>query len=156
MKLTAFDTAMRFAGNVKEIAGSGSDPAIVWFLQSCDRKATSDEIPWCSGFVNRVAWLHRLPRSQSLAARSWLLIGNPVALSEARRGWDIVILKRGSGQQPGPEVTSGAPGHVGFFAGMEEGGLRVMVLGGNQGNEVSVAAFKASDVLGVRRLFEEL
>jgi hypothetical protein len=61
-----------------------------------------------------------------------------------------VILKRGSGIQPGPEVTRGAPGHVGLYAGIE--GENVLVLGGNQGNAVSLQRFQMKNVLGVRRL----
>jgi hypothetical protein len=56
---------------------------------------------------------------------------------------------RGTGKQPGPDVTA-APGHVGLFAGLE--GTHVLVLGGNQSNGVSVARFPVARVLGVRRL----
>ena len=73
-----------------------------------------------------------------------------MTLAEAKAEFDVVVLKRGTGNQPGPEVTSGAPGHVGFFAGLERD--RVLVLGGNQSNGVCVQSFPVSDVLGVRRL----
>jgi hypothetical protein len=39
---------------------------------------------------------------------------------------------------------------VGWFAGVDKG--QVLVLGGNQGDQVSVASFPVSRVLGVRRL----
>ncbi len=60
-----------------------------------------------------------------------------------------MILKRGGGKQPGPDVIK-APGHVGFFAGVEE--KSVLVLGGNQSDEVNVSPFPVARVLGVRRL----
>jgi uncharacterized protein (TIGR02594 family) len=121
-----------------------------------------DEIPWCSALVNYVCWLLRLPRSKSLAARSWLGVGFPIALEEARPGYDIVVLKRGGKDQPGPEVMA-APGHVGLFAGVEHparvfgdpDNRQVLVLGGNQADQVSVAPFHVERVLGVRRLFVE-
>jgi hypothetical protein len=85
--------------------------------------------------VNYVAWLLRLPRSKGLRARSWLAVGEPIALEEAESGYDVVVLKRGAGEQPGPEVMD-APGHVGFFAGVE--GQDVLLLGGNPGDSVTV------------------
>jgi len=60
-----------------------------------------------------------------------------------------VILRRGQGEQPGPDVID-APGHVGFFAGVSGGSI--LVLGGNQSDAVNVKAFPADSVLGIRRL----
>ncbi len=108
-----------------------------------------DDVPWCSAFANFIAWLLRLPRSKSLAARSWLAVGTPVPIDKAEAGFDIVILQRGTGKQPGPEVLN-ASGHVGLFAGLDNG--KVLILGGNQGDQVSVAAYPVSRVLGIRRL----
>jgi hypothetical protein len=65
-------------------------------------------------------------------------------------GYDVVVLKRGSGKQPGPDVIN-APGHVGFFAGYEYGN-KIYLLGGNQGDTVSIAAYDTNRVLGIRRL----
>lgn len=148
---TAYDLAQRFVG-VHEITGERDAPVILWMLQLCDGAAQHDEIAWCSAFVNAVAWLLRLPRSKSLAARSWLAVGRPVPLADARPEFDVVILNRGTEPQPGPEELH-APGHVGYFAGLE--GDRVLVLGGNQGDSVSVASFPVSRVLGVRRLADD-
>jgi hypothetical protein len=109
----------------------------------------------CSAFTNYVAWMLGLPRSRSLAARSWLHIGEPVALDEAIAGNDIVVLMRGGSvdvagnTEPGSE-TIAAPGHVGFFAGRQDGD--VLVLGGNQDNSVSIKRYPEWRVLGVRRL----
>jgi hypothetical protein len=62
---------------------------------------------------------------------------------------DIVVLTRGDGPQPGPDVLD-APGHVGIYMGME--GNNVRVLGGNQSNNVSVALFPTTQILALRRL----
>jgi uncharacterized protein (TIGR02594 family) len=126
-----------------------STPMVLAMLQLDNAWPAGDHVPWCSAFTNFVAWLLRLPRSKSLAARSWLMVGRPVPLNEAKAGYDVVVLKRGKDPQPGPEVIE-APGHVGFFAGLE--GDVVLVLGGNQGDRVSVERFDAASVLGVRRL----
>lgn len=148
LELTAFDLAQRFVG-VEETEGAASNPTVLAMLRLDQRWPSSDEVPWCSAFVNYICWLLRLPRSKSLAARSWLSVGANVAPIAAEPGFDVVVLKRGDGAQPGPEVLQ-APGHVGFFAGLD--GPRVLVLGGNQGDAVNVAAFPFGQVLGVRRL----
>jgi len=148
--MTAFERAQRYVGEVTELAGTESHPLIQWWLSLCRFGPNADhETPWCSAFVNGIAWEMRLPRSKSAAARSWLLVGTPVRVEEAIAGYDVVVLKRGEGKQPGPDVIA-APGHVGFYAGLE--GDDVLVLGGNQSNGVSIARFKRSAVLGVRRL----
>lgn len=145
---TAFDLAGRFVG-VKEVAGTASNPMVLGMLRLDAEWPTGDDVPWCSAFTNYIAWLLRLPRSKSLAARSWLTVGHAVNLADAEPGFDVVILTRGAGEQPGPEVLRAA-GHVGFYAGRENG--RVLVLGGNQADRVCVESFPESRVLGVRRL----
>ena len=148
--MTLYQLAERFVGEIVERPGASDHPFIVWCHESCGREDAPDEIPWCSAFLNRLAWLLRLPRSKSAAARSWLTVGVPIALAEARVGSDVVILQRGVGIQPGPEVTSGASGHVGLFAGSD--GAWVLILGGNQANGVTIARYRVASVLGVRRL----
>jgi uncharacterized protein (TIGR02594 family) len=147
LNITAYDLALRFVG-MREVPGSGSNPAILSILRLDQEWPEVDEVPWCSAFVNYVAWLLRLPRSKSLRARSWLQVGVPTPLLAATVGFDVVILARGQ-QQAGPEVIN-APGHVGFYAGAESG--HVLLLGGNQGDAVSIAPFDTNRLLGVRRL----
>lgn len=147
--VTALSIAKRFLG-LEEVPGAVSNPAILAMLRLDNKWPSGDEVAWCSAFVNTVAWLLDLPRSRSLAARSWLLIGTPVELKDARPGFDVVILKRGREPQPGAEVTEGASGHVGFFVHAEDG--KVFLLGGNQGDSVSIGSWAIQSVIGVRRL----
>jgi len=148
-----FTDALRFVGQVMEIKGSEHQPFIQWCFSLCGYgPETPDETPWCSAFVNELAWRLRLPRSKSAAARSWLNVGRPISLSEARAENDVVVFKRGGAGQPGPEVTKGAPGHVAVFAGFEAPWENVQVIGGNQADGVTVASFPVDRVLGVRRL----
>lgn len=149
MNVTAFDIAQRFIG-VKEVAGSTSNSQVLAFLRLDNAWPSGDEVAWCSAFVNYVAWLLRLPRSKNLAARSWLGVGQPVQIKDAKVG-DVVIIKRGEGSQPGPEVLA-APGHVGFFAGYDAATDKIHILGGNQGDSVSVASFAGIRLLGIRRI----
>ena len=143
-----YDIAQRFV-NVKEAPGKASNPHILAMLRLDSAWPDGDDVPWCSAFVNYIAWLLRLPRSKSLRARSWLLVGTPVSLSKAKAGTDVVILKRGGGDQPGPDVIE-APGHVGFYAGHE--GDDILILGGNQSDSVNITRYSKDRLLGIRRL----
>lgn len=150
LSITAYDLASRFVG-ARETEGPGSNPLILAMLKLDQTWPAGDDVPWCSAFLNAICWLLNLPRSKKLNARSWLRVGETITLEDARVGFDVVILKRGDGPQPGADVTM-APGHVGFFAGRDEARGLVRVLSGNQGNSVSIASFPAARVLGVRRL----
>lgn len=148
MTMTPFDLAQRLIGELPEQPGKLNEPFIQWCLQLVGFPNAPDEVPWCSAFLNRLFWMCRLPRSKSAMARSWLGIGIVVNISDAQTG-DVVVLKRGTGEQPGP-LNLTAPGHVGLFAGLEDGD--VLVLAGNQGNNVSIQRFQEAHVLGIRRV----
>ena len=107
---------------VSEVAGSGSNPRIVKYLQSTTlsgNMASSDETPWCSAFVNWCVEQAGYAGTDSAGARSWLKWGQgtdkPVAGC-------VVVFKRGAPPN----------GHVAFFVSMTSDSVRV--LGGNQGN----------------------
>ncbi len=149
MTITALDLAQRFIG-IREIAGQQNHPLVSWWLSLCGFDLTTpDEVAWCSAFINGIAWELRLPRSKSAAARSWLTVGTGVGIGEAIPGFDVVILKRGEGAQPGPKVLA-APGHVTFFAGWQAD--RILGTGGNQSNGVTTESFDVDRILGIRRL----
>ena len=153
IETSAFQIAERFIG-IKETAGIMDNPMILAMLRLAadgdyDAWPEHDEVPWCSAFANYVCHLLRLPRSKSLRARSWLGVGRRISLDDARIGEDIVILWRGEAPQPGPEIVD-APGHVGFYAGHDD--TYVQILGGNQGDTVSVRSYRLERILGVRRL----
>jgi uncharacterized protein (TIGR02594 family) len=135
--MTAFELAERFVG-VTETAGHIANPQVLAMLRLDAPWPDDDAVPWCSAFVNYVCWLLRLPRSKSLLARSWLKVGLPIQLEQAHAEDDVVIFSRGDG------------GHVGFYAGVQ--GDDVLILGGNQHDEVCVAPFARANLLGVRRL----
>ena len=126
---------------VKEVSGSKANERILKYAKDCGfQDYTSDETAWCSLFVNWVAQKAGVKRSNNLAARSWLLAGVPTDHPEPG---DIVIFWR--------ESIESWKGHVGVFMGFSKDGSRIYSLGGNQGNQVSVTAYPASQVLGFRR-----
>jgi uncharacterized protein (TIGR02594 family) len=151
IETSLYRTAINLEG-MREIPGPEDNQFLAWCLSltTIPKPYHKDETPWCSAFLNGLCYILGLHRSGSAAARSWLKEGKPVGLHDALVGMDIVILKRGPKPQPGPEVLD-APGHVGIFAGYD-GGSGIRVLGGNQGDRVSVATFPLEDVLGIRRL----
>ena len=108
---------------IKEHPGENHNPRIVEYHKACELKAKSDEISWCSAFMN---WCHMKSgnenRSHSATAISWAKVGSKV--DEPKVG-DIAIFRR---------VGSSWRGHVGFYVAQDE--KRVLVLGGNQNNEV--------------------
>lgn len=156
--ITPYSIASKFIG-LREKSGMAANSAQIVAMLQLDGGAslTNDEIPWCSAFVNYVAWLAGCERSKSLAARSWLRVGlgeeipfgATLSMNAAKVGNDIIILQRGAGKQPGPTVLN-AQGHVGFYHGHNN--TEVYILGGNQSDSVSIARYPISKVLGVKRL----
>ena len=98
------------------------------------------ETAWCAAFVNGVFGMAGIDGTNSLAARSFSKWGNPVDPTEAQMG-DIVVLSRGD---------NAAQGHVGFFQGYDEEG-NILILGGNQGNKVSIQSYSRDRLVAMRR-----
>ncbi|MDT0647927.1 TIGR02594 family protein [Zunongwangia sp. F260] len=127
---------------VKEVSGPDANPQILKYARDCQiNDYTSDEVAWCSLFINWVALKSGLERTKNLTARSWLNAGIPVINAEPG---DIVVFWR--------ESRESWKGHVGVFLGCSTDGTRIYCLGGNQGNQVSITAYTADQVLGYRRL----
>ena len=168
MRVTALGLAERFLG-LDELAGDENTPLIVGMAQvvksdmrggvglgGVGRLPADDETPWCAVYVGFIAYLLNLPRPArhsdpvvrglALRARSWLRIGNEIALADAKPGWDCVVFNRGG---PADPAIINAPGHVGLY--VSHSGDSVVVRGGNQGNKVSDRAYPINDILGVRR-----
>ena len=55
IKITAYKLAERFIG-MKEVAGAVHNPQILAMLKLDNAWPVSDEVPWCSAFVNYIAW----------------------------------------------------------------------------------------------------
>ena len=91
----------------------------------------------CSSFVNWCFQQVGYEGTRSAAARSWLHWGT--SLDHPHYGC-VVVLARGKN----PSL-----GHVGFFTDRRPDG-KILLLGGNQGNAVSIAAFEAARVLSYR------
>jgi uncharacterized protein (TIGR02594 family) len=125
----------------KEWAGSKHNPKVVkMFKDAGNAWVKDDETPWCAAFVGSVLAECGLLGTGKLNARSYMNWGVDVDLSKARRG-DVVIFWR--------VKRAGWQGHVAFFHSYTDGVLEV--LGGNQGNAVTIKAYPKTRLLGVRR-----
>ncbi|WP_369048648.1 TIGR02594 family protein [Tenacibaculum sp. UWU-22] len=127
---------------VTEIKGIRHNKRILEYAQNSYFKSIiDDETPWCSTFLNWVAKQAGLSTSKSAAARSWLHVGFETYDPEPG---DIVVFWR--------ESIDSHLGHVGIYLGYSMDVSRVYVLGGNQGDAVSISAYPANRVLSFRRL----
>ena len=124
---------------VKEFAGEADNPRIVEYHKSTTLSheyAKQDETPWCSSFANWCVEQSGYEGTDSAWARSWLNWGKKI--TTPRRGC-IVVFKRP------PSPTSG---HVGFY--IDQNSSKIIVLGGNQGNEVNIAPQNKDNLLAYR------
>lgn len=122
---------------VEETVGVKHNPVIIGWAKelSLDKVYTSDETAWCGLFV--AISIHRSGRivvKDPLWALNWNKFG--IAITTPQLG-DILTFKRNGG------------GHVGFYVG--EDATAYHVLGGNQGNKVSVVRIAKSRLNGARR-----
>lgn len=125
---------------IREISARGRTVNVVAYLEATGVSRSNDETPWCSAFVNWCMLMANFPGTGNASARSWLDWGG-VSLDYPVYGC-VVVLWRGS--------KNGPLGHVGFFVGMQDQNL--LLLGGNQGNEVSIRPYPKERVIGLRWL----
>jgi len=137
----AFRVANSYLG-VRELADAQSNPQIDKWIRSINPSLATDSTAWCSAFVNGVADEAGFVGSGKLNAKSWLKVGKEIPAAQAQQG-DVVVFWR--------DDKSSWKGHVGFLHSYDKKG-NIRVLGGNQGNEVSIKTYPASRLLGVRRL----
>lgn len=123
---------------VKEIAGAQHNPAVLaYFARAGFPQIDDDETAWCAAFANAKLEDAGYAGSKSLAARSFLSWGKKV--TKPYPGC-IVVFWRVS-----PRSWQG---HVAFYVG--ETADKIRVLGGNQGNAVTVAEYPRAQLLGYR------
>lgn len=114
-----------------------SNPRITEYHANTNIAGYDDKAAWCSTFLNWVFAQHSITGTGSALARSWLDWG--VGLDSPQLGC-VAVLER--------EDPDGWKGHVGFFLSMQ--GDQVVLLGGNQLNEVREHHYPVSSVLAYR------
>lgn len=125
---------------VKETPGPVSTKRIIEYrtMAGCRLGGDDGQVPWCAIFVNAMLALDGRAGSGNAMARSFASWGQ--RLDKPLRG-AIVPMK--SATRPAPA------GHVAIATGRRTA-THIEVVGGNQGDRVSIALFPVSLVLGYR------
>jgi uncharacterized protein (TIGR02594 family) len=133
-----FQEARRLIG-VRERVGPGNNPILIDWADHAGIDYDSDDIPWCGLFVAHCVSAtlagETLP-ANPLGARAWQRFGTHCD----RTLGAILVFWRGS--------RDGWLGHVGFYAGEDDSAYHV--LGGNQGDAVSITRIAKGRLLDTR------
>lgn len=125
------EEARKYLG-LNEIPGPKHNATILSWLSQLKAWWKEDETPWCGTFVAHCVREAGLTVPQYwMRAKAWADWG--VKLQAPAPGCIVVFEREGGG-------------HVGFVVGKDSRG-NLMVLGGNQGNRVSIAPFSTARVL---------
>lgn len=121
----------------KEGIGKVNNPIVLkYYVEASHPEIKQDEVPWCAAFVNAMLKRGDVKGNGSLAARSFESWGQPC--KDPVLGC-VGVKKRGN---------SSWQGHVGFVVGANK--TTIYLLGGNQGDKVSIAGFPRSEFTAFR------
>lgn len=136
---TAYELARAEIGTKETVGPAHNAKVLAYFKDAGHPEIVDDETAWCAAFVGAMLKRAGIKPTGSLAARSYLKWGEPVALNKAEPG-DIAVFQRGD---------SSWQGHVAFF--VRPAGTHLVVLGGNQSNAVNESRYPVAKLLGIRR-----
>ena len=120
---------------VKETKGGVHTSEVLKYWQDIKRGGIKDdETPWCAAFVGAMLERVGVKSTRFESAKSYLDWGQLLALPVV--GCIVIFTREGGG-------------HVGFVVGRDTKG-NLLVLGGNQGDEVNIRSFPVSRVTGYR------
>ena len=142
-----YDIAVAEIG-VKELLGPNkNNKRIIEYHGTTTLGAKTDEVPWCSSFVNWVMIQSGIKGTNNALAKSWATWGQEI--KTPAKG-DIVVIKRIN--KNSDKATGSSTGyHVGFY--VTSNNAVISILGGNQGNQVKKSNFllKSYDIIAYRR-----
>ncbi len=118
---------------VSEIYGERDNPRIIAYHAKTTLKAQADGVPWCASFVNWCMAQVSIKGTNSAGAISFATWG---VLGTGSVG-DVYVMSRPGGN------------HVAFVVHMTK--THVWLLGGNQGNKVSIKCMTRSREKSIRR-----
>jgi len=125
---------------VSEVNGADSNKAILEFGKRADISwYNNDSIPWCAVFVNAMCDIIGLTETKSALAKSFLSWGKKITIDDAVKDSTNVIgiFHRGD--------KNSATGHVAILKDISLDKKYANMLGGNQGDKVSIQRFKLDD-----------
>lgn len=138
-ELTPLQQGLKLFGEYESIKGK-PNPSLNDLIRRFIPNGDISTTPWCSAFIVECTLVTGYENTQSLAARSWLNVGE-CSMADPKPG-DIVVLWR--------ESKDSWKGHVGFWIKEKDG--EVLIYGGNQGDRVTFMWYDSSRILGIRRL----
>lgn len=122
---------------------TGNNPRILACFAAGGNKASNDKTtPWCAGFMSKMLADAGLESLRSLSSQAYRKYGSEIGItdwSRVRKN-DIVVISYGGGT-----------GHVGFYRGYDQSRNKILVLGGNQGDNVKLSTFGTSQVAAIKR-----
>lgn len=135
----ALQDAFALAGKQVGLNERDQHAALQDYLKTGGANLDPAQTAWCAAFVNASLGQAGLQGTGSNLARSFMDWGEATTTPQAG---DIAVFSRGD--------PNGQYGHVGFFEGYNPDGT-IRVLGGNQGDAVSIASYSPDRLLGFRR-----
>ena len=118
-------------------AAADNARVLAYYRDAGHAQVAHDSVAWCAAFACAMLERARVRSPRTLAARGFLAWG--VRLDAPRPGC-LAVLWRND--------PKSAEGHVGFY--LDQTTDHVRLLGGNQGDSVSVAWFPSDRILGLR------
>ncbi len=113
---------------------NGANPLIVSCYKAVGFKFSDDKTPWCAAFAGNILKRAGAPALKTLSSLAYGTYGTDVPISDPSkfRLNDIVIFTRQGG------------GHIGFFRGYNPSTGSILVLGGNQADNLTEVGFRKS------------
>ena len=142
-----YDIALSEVG-IKEIVGANKhNKRILEYHATTTLGAKTDEIPWCSSFVNWVMIQAGIKGTNNALAKSWETWGTEV--KHPSKGVITVIKRKGKDSDSTTGSSTGY--HVGFYHSSNSSIIRL--LGGNQSNQVKESGFylRSYEVVAYRK-----
>ncbi len=121
----------------REVLGEKNNPLILQWAKDLNLESiyNADSIPWCGLFMAHVCKISELEiPKMPLRAKNWLNFGDE---QEHAMLGDVLVFSRNGG------------GHVGIYVGEDKNFYHV--LGGNQGDKVSIVRIDKTRCIGIRR-----
>lgn len=121
----------------------GGNPKIIATFKLCGYKSTDDvATPWCAGFASQMLSDAGIEAPRSLSSFAFNRVGSEIGTGDwsRLRKNDIIIWQWVPGK-----------GHVAFFRGYDKSSNRILALGGNQSNNVTLVPFPVGQIISVRR-----
>ncbi|PLW77078.1 hypothetical protein C0081_12070 [Cohaesibacter celericrescens] len=122
---------------LREYKGNRHNPKILEWWQLIRMPFTDDETAWCAGFVGGVLEECGIRSTRSAGAKSYYWQGWGQGLDGPAVGAVVVFWRK---------TRNGKYGHVGIVVGRDQHG-NLMVLGGNQGDAVTIKPFSTDRVV---------